>query len=88
MASKPRPGCIPLPGPRTDPAHRNRSPHSSATFGIELELEEADVVATVGPRNRERKANWYLGIGPPSKKAVEPRIALFNAGKGGTPPRI
>jgi ABC-type transport system substrate-binding protein len=51
-------------------------------IGIELELEEADVVATVLPRNRDRKANWYLGIGPPSKKAVEPQIALFNAGKG------
>jgi ABC-type transport system substrate-binding protein len=51
-------------------------------IGIELELEEADVVATVAPKNRERKANWYLGIGPPSKKAVEPQIALFNAGKG------
>jgi ABC-type transport system substrate-binding protein len=51
-------------------------------IGIELELEEADVVATVTPRNRDRKANWYLGIGPPSKKAVEPQIALFNAGKG------
>jgi ABC-type transport system substrate-binding protein len=50
--------------------------------GIELELEEADVVATVQPRTRDRKANWYLGIGPPSKKAVEPQIALFNAGKG------
>jgi ABC-type transport system substrate-binding protein len=50
--------------------------------GIELELEEADVVATVQPRTRERKANWYLSIGPPSKKAVEPQIALFNAGKG------
>jgi ABC-type transport system substrate-binding protein len=51
--------------------------------GIELELEEADVVATVQPRSRERKAHGYLGIGPPSKKAVEPQIAIFNAGKGG-----
>jgi peptide/nickel transport system substrate-binding protein len=50
--------------------------------GIELELEEADVVATVLPRTRDRKANWYLRAGPPSKKAVEPQIAGFNAGKG------
>ena len=28
--------------------------------GIELELEEADVVATVRPRTRERKADGYL----------------------------
>jgi hypothetical protein len=50
--------------------------------GIELELEEADVVAVVLPKTRDRKANWYLRAGPPSKKAVEPQIALFNAGKG------
>ena len=50
--------------------------------GIELELEEADVVATVRPRTRDRKAGGYLWVGPPSKKAVEPQIALFNAGKG------
>jgi peptide/nickel transport system substrate-binding protein len=50
--------------------------------GIELELEETDVVATVLPKTRDRKANWYLRAGPPSKKAVEPQIALFNAGKG------
>ena len=50
--------------------------------GIELELEEADVVAVVLPKTRERKANWYLRAGPPSKKAVEPQIALFNT-KGG-----
>jgi ABC-type transport system substrate-binding protein len=49
--------------------------------GIELELEETDLVATVLPRTRERKANWYLRAGPPSKKAVEPQIAGFNAGK-------
>ena len=30
---------------------------------------------------RERRANWHLRAGP-SKKAVEPQIALFNAGKG------
>jgi peptide/nickel transport system substrate-binding protein len=51
--------------------------------GIDLELEEADLVAVVGPKSRERRANWYLRAGPPSKKAVEPQIALFNAGKGG-----
>ena len=28
--------------------------------GIELELEEADLVATVLPKTRDRKANWYL----------------------------
>ena len=50
--------------------------------GIELELEEADVVAAILPKTRDRKANWYLRAGPPSKKAVEPQIALFNAGKG------
>jgi peptide/nickel transport system substrate-binding protein len=51
-------------------------------IGIELELEESDLVAVVGPKIRERRANWYLRAGPPSKKAVEPQIALFNA-KGG-----
>ena len=50
--------------------------------GIELEMEEADLVATVLPRTRERKANQYIRPGIPSKKAVEPQIALFNAGKG------
>jgi len=50
--------------------------------GIDLELEEADVVATVRPRQRDRKASGYLWVGPPSKKAVEAQIALFNAGKG------
>jgi ABC-type transport system substrate-binding protein len=50
--------------------------------GIELELEESDLVAVVQPRVRERRANWYIRGGVPSKKAVEPQIALFNAGKG------
>ena len=50
--------------------------------GIELELEEADLVAVVQPKVRERRANWYIRGGVPSKKAVEPQIALFNAGKG------
>jgi hypothetical protein len=50
--------------------------------GIELELEEVDVVATVRPRVRDRKAHGVLLAGIPSKKAVEPQIALFNAGKG------
>jgi ABC-type transport system substrate-binding protein len=50
--------------------------------GIELELEEADLVAVVQPKVRERRANWYLRGGVPTKKAVEPQIALFNAGKG------
>jgi len=50
--------------------------------GIELELEEVDVVATVRPRQKDRKAGGVLWAGPPSKKAVEAQIALFNAGKG------
>src|SRR5438128_4728509 len=50
--------------------------------GIELELEEADLVATIQPKVREHKANWYLRPGIPSKKAVEAQIAGFNAGKG------
>jgi peptide/nickel transport system substrate-binding protein len=50
--------------------------------GIELELEEADLVSVVQPRLRERKANWYLRASPPSKKAVESQIAAFNTGKG------
>jgi ABC-type transport system substrate-binding protein len=50
--------------------------------GIELELEEADVVATIGPKQRDRKSHGYLRAGPPSKKAVETQIAVFNAGKG------
>jgi ABC-type transport system substrate-binding protein len=49
--------------------------------GIELEMEEADVVATVLPVSRDRKANWYIRPGIPSKKAVEAQIAAFNAGK-------
>jgi ABC-type transport system substrate-binding protein len=51
-------------------------------IGIELELEESDLVSVVQPKVRERRANWYLRGGVPSKKAVEPQIALFNAGKG------
>jgi peptide/nickel transport system substrate-binding protein len=50
--------------------------------GIELELEESDLVSVVQPKVRERRANWYLRGGVPSKKAVEPQISLFNAGKG------
>jgi ABC-type transport system substrate-binding protein len=50
--------------------------------GIELELEESDLVSIVQPKVRERRANWYIRGGVPSKKAVEPQIALFNAGKG------
>src|SRR5262245_62739308 len=49
--------------------------------GIELEPEEADVVATVLPRSRDRKANWYLRPTIPSKKAVEAQISVFNTGK-------
>jgi peptide/nickel transport system substrate-binding protein len=50
--------------------------------GIELEFEEADLVATVLPKTRERKHNQYIRPAVPSKKAVETQIALFNAGKG------
>ena len=50
--------------------------------GIELELEDSDLVSVVQPKVRERRANWYVRGGVPSKKAVEPQIALFNAGKG------
>jgi len=49
--------------------------------GIELELERP--TCRGGPTEvRERRANGYLRGGVPSKKAVEPQIALFNAGKG------
>src|SRR5215475_9306322 len=50
--------------------------------GIEMELDEADLVATITPKRRQRQANWYIGPGVPSKKAVEAQVALFNAGKG------
>jgi len=50
--------------------------------GIELELEESDLVSVVQPKVRDRRANWYVRGGVPSKKAVEPQISLFNAGKG------
>jgi peptide/nickel transport system substrate-binding protein len=50
--------------------------------GIELEMEEADLVATVLPKVRKREAHQYIRPGIPSKKAVEPQISLFNAGKG------
>ena len=49
--------------------------------GIDLELEETDWVANVIPRLRDRKASGYLLAVPPSKKAVEAQIAVFNAGK-------
>jgi ABC-type transport system substrate-binding protein len=48
--------------------------------GIELELEETDWVAKVRPALRDRKANWYLWAVPPSKKAVEPQLVVFNVG--------
>ncbi len=50
--------------------------------GIELEPEEADLVAVVQPRMRDRKFSWYMRPTIPSKKAVEAQIAVFNAGKG------
>jgi hypothetical protein len=46
-----------------------------------LELEEADWGSNVRPRLRERKASGYLWAGPPSKKAVEAQISVFNTGK-------
>jgi ABC-type transport system substrate-binding protein len=49
--------------------------------GINIELEETDWVAKVRPTLRDRKAHGYLYAVPPSKKAVEPQIAAFNAGK-------
>jgi peptide/nickel transport system substrate-binding protein len=48
--------------------------------GIDLELEEADWVAAVRPKLRDRKAQGYLFPLPPSKKAVESQLA-FNTGK-------
>jgi ABC-type transport system substrate-binding protein len=48
--------------------------------GIELELEETDWVANVRPTLRDRKANGYLWALPPSKKAVEPQLSVFNTG--------
>ena len=50
--------------------------------GIELELEEADLVAVVQPKTRDRRANWYLRAGLPSKKAVEPQIAAVQRREG------
>jgi len=48
--------------------------------GIEIALEETDWVATIRPTLRDRKANGYLWAIPPSKKAVEPQLAVFNVG--------
>jgi ABC-type transport system substrate-binding protein len=48
--------------------------------GIEIELEDADWVAKIRPTLRDRKANGYLWAIPPSKKAVEPQISVFNTG--------
>jgi peptide/nickel transport system substrate-binding protein len=50
--------------------------------GIDLELEEADWVSAVRPKLRERKASGYLWAVPPSKKAVEAQLVVFNVGKG------
>ena len=49
--------------------------------GIELEMVEADWVGNVRPMLRDRKAHNFIYAIPPSKKAVEPQIAAFNAGK-------
>lgn len=48
--------------------------------GIEIELEEADWVATIRPTLRDRKASGYLWALPPSKKAVEAQLVVFNVG--------
>jgi peptide/nickel transport system substrate-binding protein len=50
--------------------------------GIEIELIEADWVAVVRPKLQKREASGYLWAVPPSKKAVEPQLAVFNVGKG------
>src|SRR6266705_910711 len=50
--------------------------------GIEIELVEADWVAAVRPKLQKREASGYLWAVPPSKKAVEPQLAVFNVGKG------
>jgi hypothetical protein len=49
--------------------------------GINLELIEADWIGNVRPTLGDRKAQGFLYAVPPSKKAVEPQIAAFNAGK-------
>ena len=48
--------------------------------GIEIELEESDWVAKIRPTLRDRKANGYLWAIPPSKKAVEAQLVVFNTG--------
>ena len=50
--------------------------------GIEIALEEADWVAAVRPKLQKRDASGYLWAVPPSKKAVEAQLAVFNVGKG------
>ena len=50
--------------------------------GIEIKLEEADWVAAVRPKLQKREASGYLWAIPPSKKAVEAQLAVFNVGKG------
>src|SRR3989442_6696236 len=49
-------------------------------IGIEIGLEEADWVANIRPTLRDRKANGYLWAIPPSKKAVEAQLVVFNTG--------
>jgi hypothetical protein len=39
-------------------------------------------VAKIRPTLRDRKANGYLWAIPPSKKAVEPQLVVFNVGGG------
>jgi ABC-type transport system substrate-binding protein len=46
--------------------------------GVEIELEESDWVANIRPTLRDRKANGYLWAIPPSKKAVEAQLLVFN----------
>ena len=40
-----------------------------------------NIISNVVPVWRKREANWYLSAIPPSKKAVETQIGVFNAGK-------
>ena len=54
-------------------------------IGIELALEEADWWPRCAQNSRTQSQSAILGRLPPSKKAVEAQIALFNAGQGHCP---
>jgi hypothetical protein len=57
-----------LPGRRNSSLDGIRASPITGEVGIEMEMEEADVVATVLPRQRDRKAHQYIRPGIPSKK--------------------